>query len=144
MDNDTPLIDRRGLLAAAGLAAGAAAVLAVEAEPADAARAEQLSPAAATGQKILKLSAVPVGGSVIARANGKPVVLSRTTAKKVVCHSAICTHQGCPVNADGAHVRCPCHGSLFRAATGAVLAGPADQPLPAVRVKVSGGWVRTA
>ena len=52
----------------------------------------------------------------------------------------ICTHQGSPVDAvvKSGHIHCSCHGSEFDPATGAVVNGPANQPLARVRVKVSG------
>jgi Rieske Fe-S protein len=31
--------------------------------------------------------------------------------------------------------RCPCHGSVFSATTGAVIQGPATLPLPGVAIK---------
>lgn len=55
--------------------------------------------------------------------------------------SAVCTHQGCTVAADGAGLRCPCHGSTYDL-TGANTAGPAPSPLPKVEVTVTGGQVR--
>ena len=44
--------------------------------------------------------------------------------------SPICTHQGCTVEAQGAVLVCPCHGSTY-ARSGAVLRGPAQRPLRA-------------
>jgi len=35
--------------------------------------------------------------------------------------------------------RCPCHGSIFSATTGAVVQGPATVPLPAISIEESGG-----
>lgn len=55
--------------------------------------------------------------------------------------SAVCTHQGCTVAADGAGLRCPCHGSTYDL-TGANTAGPAPSPLPKVEVTVTDGQVR--
>jgi Rieske Fe-S protein len=59
----------------------------------------------------------------------------------VVAHSALCTHQGCAVVADGRQLTCPCHGSVFSAASGQVLNGPADSPLASVPVSVHDGGV---
>ena len=42
--------------------------------------------------------------------------------------SPICTHRGCTVNIEGAHLVCPCHGSTYNRA-GQVLRGPAERPL---------------
>lgn len=42
--------------------------------------------------------------------------------------SPICTHRGCTVEAQGAVLVCPCHGSTY-SRTGTVLRGPADRPL---------------
>jgi nitrite reductase/ring-hydroxylating ferredoxin subunit len=43
--------------------------------------------------------------------------------------SAVCTHVGCPLGYDGRDVACPCHGSKFDPATGAVVHPPAVTPL---------------
>jgi 3-phenylpropionate/trans-cinnamate dioxygenase ferredoxin subunit len=55
-----------------------------------------------------------------------------------------CTHAECPL-ADGwieaAAIRCACHGSLFDLATGAVLEGPADEPVRAFPTRVVGDRV---
>lgn len=52
-----------------------------------------------------------------------------------------CTHRGCSLavgDLEGTTVTCICHGSQFDVATGAVLRGPAEQPLAAHRVRVVG------
>jgi cytochrome b6-f complex iron-sulfur subunit len=61
-----------------------------------------------------------------------------------VAFSAICTHQGCTVAPAGRQFRCPCHGSVYDAATGKVIDGPAPAPLAAVPVKVDGADVVAA
>ncbi|SNQ48780.1 Rieske Fe-S protein [Frankia canadensis] len=70
------------------------------------------------------------------------LVLTRNAAGAVQGFSAVCTHQGCTVNAvsDG-RIRCPCHGSAFDTRTGAPVAGPAKTPLPPVAVTVRDGEV---
>ena len=73
--------------------------------------------------------------------SGRPVVVARPAQDHVVAFSAICTHMGCTVAPAGATLKCPCHGSAFDANTGAVINGPAAQPLPSVAVRVDGGSV---
>ena len=54
---------------------------------------------------------------------------------------AACTHKQGPLNEgplDGSTVTCPWHGSRFDVCTGAVLQGPAKDPLKTYRVKVDG------
>lgn len=97
-----------------------------------------------TGTTIAPLASIPVGGTLAATLNGKPIVLAQPAAGTVVAFSAICTHQGCVVNATPTEFDCPCHGSRFAAATGKVLQGPAQLPLPQIAVTVSGNNVVTA
>lgn len=52
-----------------------------------------------------------------------------------------CTHAGCSLakgKLDDATVTCPCHGSQFDVTSGAVLRGPAQQPVRSRRVQVQG------
>jgi Rieske Fe-S protein len=93
---------------------------------------------AAAGGEIASLSEVPVGGSVGLEIDGEPALLAQPSAGEVVAFSAICTHQQCVVAAAGDRFECPCHGSMFDAATGEVLQGPALDPLPPIEVRVDG------
>ncbi|MEU3463203.1 Rieske (2Fe-2S) protein [Streptomyces sp. NPDC006733] len=81
---------------------------------------------------------VAVGGAKLFRED--KVVVSQPTAGAYQAFSAVCTHAGCVVDKveDGV-ISCPCHGSTFDARTGAVVQGPATEPLPAVAVRVEGG-----
>jgi nitrite reductase/ring-hydroxylating ferredoxin subunit len=52
-----------------------------------------------------------------------------------------CTHKGCSLakgKLDGITVTCPCHGSQFDVTSGAVLRGPAQQPVRSRSVRVEG------
>ncbi|RKS77917.1 Rieske Fe-S protein [Motilibacter peucedani] len=160
-----PVPDRRTFLAVAGGGAGLLALAAcggsssgdrgAAAAPADAASAVPSSPAgsadaSATGGPAASGSAaalgnvsdIPVGGSVSAKGpDGKPILLSQPTAGTVVAFSAICTHMGCTVAPGGKTFNCPCHGSVYDAATGKNLSGPAPRPLAEVAVHVVDGQV---
>ncbi len=84
---------------------------------------------------------VPVGGAVSVEDGDDPLIVARPTGETVVAFSAICTHQGCTVEPDGSELRCPCHGSVYEAATGDNVDGPAPSPLPKVGVRVVAGQV---
>ncbi|NAZ74593.1 Rieske 2Fe-2S domain-containing protein [Kineococcus sp. T13] len=97
------------------------------------------APSVAAAAALTALSAVPVGSAVVVEASdGVPVVVARPADAEVVGFSARCTHQGCAVVVAGAELDCPCHGSRFDLLTGAVLAGPATDPLTPFAVRVEG------
>jgi nitrite reductase/ring-hydroxylating ferredoxin subunit len=57
---------------------------------------------------------------------------------------AWCTHAECPLTdgwVEGHALRCPCHGSLFDVRDGAVLEGPAEDPLRTCPTRVLDGRV---
>ena len=94
------------------------------------------------GSPLAEVADVPDGGGLVL--DDQHVVLVRE-GDQVHGLSATCTHQGCTVSgvADG-RITCPCHGSVFDAATGDVVTGPASTPLPAVPVEVRSGAVYLA
>jgi nitrite reductase/ring-hydroxylating ferredoxin subunit len=52
-----------------------------------------------------------------------------------------CTHRGCSLGVGqlaGTTVTCPCHGSQFDVTSGAVIRGPAQQPVRSRLVEVDG------
>jgi Rieske Fe-S protein len=100
--------------------------------------------APALGEDIAALADVPVGGSIDATINGEPALIAQPTAGQVVAFSAICTHRQCVVAAAGDEFHCPCHGSMYEAATGDVIQGPALEPLPEIPVAVSGDRIVAA
>lgn len=67
---------------------------------------------------------------------GRPVAVFRD-ASGVWAISTVCTHLGCIVKPKAEGFECPCHGSRF-AADGSVTKGPAPQPLPWLKVSLSG------
>jgi nitrite reductase/ring-hydroxylating ferredoxin subunit/uncharacterized membrane protein len=80
----------------------------------------------------------------LVRVGDRRLVLARTE-RGYVAFDDRCTHKGGPLS-DGAlicgTVQCPWHGSQFDAHTGAVKAGPADEPIATCRVEVAGGEIR--
>ena len=101
------------------------------------------SPAAGGAPKPLAaLADLTIGQAVAAKAaDGRNLLLTRTSQTEVVAFSAICTHQGCTVEPAGAKLACPCHGSVYDARTAKVLSGPAPAPLHSVAVTVQDGQV---
>jgi len=66
----------------------------------------------------------------VANANGHLYALENT-----------CTHRGCSLASgklEGTTVTCPCHGSQFDVTSGAVLRGPATQPVRSRSVQIAG------
>jgi thiosulfate dehydrogenase [quinone] large subunit len=81
---------------------------------------------------------VPVGGAATFTdpAQQVPALVVQTRKGQFSAFSAVCPHAGCTVQFDGTNnvFACPCHGSLFNAATGAVLQGPAPTGLSPIPV----------
>ena len=138
-----PRLTRRSLArgsVAAAVAALAGAVWARAAHDDDeSSGANSYGPSEGGGDRLVALADVPEGGGVVIE--DASVVVVRD-ADGVRAFSAVCTHQGCLVAGvqDGS-IACPCHGSVFDAATGEVTQGPATQALAEVAVKVEGDAV---
>lgn len=77
---------------------------------------------------------VPVGGGVIL--SDAKVVVTQPAEGEFKAFSAVCTHAQCVVSSIDSSILCACHGSRYALENGAVLAGPATAPLPAVDVAV--------
>ena len=141
MTLDSP-ITRRTALAVGVAGAGAVALAACSSSDSDSKTSGDAGKSQSSGQPLTKLADVPVGqAKSVKLPDGSPGVVARPSADTAVCFTAICTHQGCTVKVNGAKLDCPCHGSQFNALTGAVLQGPASQPLAKVPVKVENGEV---
>lgn len=137
------VLSRRGALAAGG-ALGSAVTLAACSQDGTTTTSAGSSDTSSSGSAsadgpLTSLSDVPVGSAVVLEvAGGSSVVVAQPTAGQVVGFSALCTHQGCAVAVKDAELDCPCHGSRFDAFTGAVLQGPATDPLTPFAVTVDG------
>jgi cytochrome b6-f complex iron-sulfur subunit len=100
------------------------------------------STAPSGGAPLASLADVPVGGAVSAKtSDGKPLIIAQPTKGTVVAFSAICTHMGCTVAPAGKQLDCPCHGSVYEAATGKNVSGPAPRPLTPFAVHLDGDQV---
>jgi len=79
------------------------------------------------------------------QASGREILVAKVKGRYYAVGD-ICTHNGCRLSGgrirDG-QIRCPCHGSAFDPATGKVLQGPAERPVPVYPIKVENGsiWV---
>lgn len=83
-----------------------------------------------------RLSDVPPGSALLV---GNVAVFN--VEGKLCATQNECTHRQGPLNEgelDGSTVTCPLHGSQFDVSTGAVLRGPATEPLKTYRVLVEG------
>ena len=83
-----------------------------------------------------RIDAVPPGSALLV---GDVAVFNVTGS--FCATQAKCTHKQGPLNEgklDGSTVTCPWHGSQFNVCSGAVLRGPAVDPLKVYRVVVEG------
>ena len=81
-------------------------------------------------------AAVPPGSVLLV---GEAAVFN--VAGKFCATQAACTHQGGPLSEgklEGSTVTCPWHGAQFNVCNGAVLRGPATEPVKTYRVIVEG------
>ncbi|MFH8439010.1 FAD-dependent oxidoreductase [Streptomyces sp. NPDC018007] len=86
--------------------------------------------------RVETVGAIPPGGGAVVRVGGRRCAVHRSQDGTVRAVSARCTHLGCLVSFNEAETtwECPCHGSRF-GVDGAVLQGPATQPLEQVEVE---------
>jgi thiosulfate dehydrogenase [quinone] large subunit len=137
-------INRRGFMRVGTV--GALAVIASGVGKLFSSSASAISPSSATGtgKKLIKLASLPVGGNhQFALASGEQAILFRTK-QSVFAYSRTCTHQGCTVDYSPTEKKliCPCHSANFDPFNGAkVTIGPANTPLPKIKVKIQGNWV---
>ena len=142
-------VDRRtvlqatGLIAVGGVAAACSSSSGASASSTSAATSSSAAPSGAPssgGAGVAAVADIPVGGGLIIA--DPAVVITQPTSGDIKAFSAICTHQGCLVgDVSNNQITCPCHGSIFSATDGAVIQGPAQQPLPPATVTVKDGQV---
>ena len=92
---------------------------------------------------IARAASIPVGGTQAftfgagSAHAGQPGILYQPSPGAFVALDTICTHLNVvPCNLDGTKLVCPRHGSEFALSTGAVINGPAVQPLARATVVV--------
>ncbi|WP_159766535.1 Rieske (2Fe-2S) protein [Streptomyces sp. HM190] len=93
------------------------------------------------GEALAATADIPVGGGRIFK--DRKVVVTQPQEGEFKAFSAVCTHRACLVSAvaDGT-INCPCHGSRFSITDGAVEHGPAQVPLPAEQITISGNSIQ--
>ena len=154
---DEPLVNRRAVVATGAVAAGGLALAGLDAaigrgfahdrsEAAKAAGGVVSVPSGSTA--VTSASAVDSAGGVEFKnpATGDPAYVVQTAPGKYAAFSAICSHQGCTVAflKKTSQFQCPCHGGLYDAKTGKVLAGPPPAPLQQIAVKNVDGQIHLA
>ncbi len=102
------------------------------------------SRAQAASAQIIRLTKIKVGGTYqFQLPNGAPALLFRTKTG-VFAYQTICTHQGGLTKyfSPKKLLVCSVHKASFDPfKKGAVVTGPAVDPLPTVKVAVKSGWV---
>ena len=92
------------------------------------------------GGGLVATADVPVGGGVIL--DGKKIVVTQPKSGEFKAFTAVCTHMQCLVSSVKDNtISCPCHGSTYSAADGAVKGGPASSPLRSIPVTVEGDQI---
>ncbi|HET7037360.1 MAG TPA: Rieske 2Fe-2S domain-containing protein [Thermomicrobiaceae bacterium] len=92
---------------------------------------------------IFDSTALAEGSATHVRAEGREIALFRQPGR-VYAIDNTCPHMGCPLSEGtvaGGSVTCPCHGSRFRLADGALEEGPATAPVPAYDVREREGKI---
>ena len=102
------------------------------------------SRAQAASAQIIRLTKIKVGGTYqFQLPNGAPALLFRTKTG-VFAYQTICTHQGGLTKyfSPKKLLVCSVHNASFDPfKKGAVVTGPAVDPLPTVKVAVKSGWI---
>ncbi|HEV7465526.1 MAG TPA: Rieske (2Fe-2S) protein [Candidatus Dormibacteraeota bacterium] len=135
---------RRGFLIGGGIAAVAAAGVAVDlgVRHADQDRTQgELVPAAGAWQPVATLADLADGHPRRFRAGAVEGVLVPHPDGSVHALSAVCTHMGCLLEARAKSLLCPCHGASFDLQGAPVDREYLTTPLPRLRSRVAGDRV---
>jgi len=77
--------------------------------------------------------------------NGVQIAVARVDGA-LLAFSDICTHRQCNLSLggeiDGTTIECECHGSIFEMTSGAVVQGPATEPIATYAVTEDGGELK--
>lgn len=104
---------------------------------------ESGGPAVTAGAELASKADVPVGGGLIL--TEEKIVLTQPTEGDFKAFTAVCTHQQQTVTsvAEG-RINCANHGSVFDAATGEPVQGPAPSALAPVEIRIDGDTIVAA
>lgn len=86
-------------------------------------------------------------GDVTSYSVGEQAVAVANVGGTLYAFNDECTHQQCSLaegDLDGNLVECPCHGSQFDVTTGAVVNGPAAEPVETYEVREEGGELQVS
>ena len=116
------------------------------------ARATDVEPGHVRAFEVREQGAEAVGRSRIPLLKAMGVGRSRETritlanvAGTLFAIDDTCTHRGCSLGdgkLDGSTIQCACHGSRFDVTSGAVVRGPAEDPVRSYPVHVANGDVQ--
>jgi nitrite reductase/ring-hydroxylating ferredoxin subunit len=97
------------------------------------------------GAEAVGRSRIPLLKAVgIGRSSGTRVTLANVAGTFYAIDDR-CTHRGCSLGdgkLDGSTLQCACHGSRFDVTSGAVVRGPAEDPVRSYPVRVADGEVQ--
>lgn len=131
---------RRTVISAAAVAPAAACLAACGSDGGSPELAK--APEVPAGELVGRASDVPVGNCAVFR--DPKIVVTQPTEGDFKAFSALCTHEGCVVDANPeGGIVCRCHMSKFDLTDGSVVQGPAKKPLPPVEITVDGDEIRT-
>jgi arsenite oxidase small subunit len=98
--------------------------------------------------KVANSSQVATGESTLFTypTSDRSAILIHLASGDFVAYDAVCTHLGCQIHFDKEPIKgwenrtdnlfCACHGGVFDAKSGDVLAGPPPRPMPKIKLEI--------